>query len=464
MSANLLRVFGHKPASSALQLAVEKNNLEEVTQLLQAGDFTPEEIQRCFHQSLERENAEIAGVLYQGGVVPNGYHLQQACMSGLPSLVSVLLGDDRIPEIDKRPHKLLRLPCMYNTEKQIEILGFFTKNIEAESKPYLKAFLDACSSGSLNLVVHLVNNFITPRNHHYSYIALNSAATHGHTELVKYLLACPKFEVDKKENQKAIGLACFHGHIEVLKLLASDKRFQLMPNDLYFAISHLDCLKYLYEDCNLSHVMKYQVFCSACCESEQEAVKFFLGHGVDPSRDDNKALRKLCCSPNAACLGVAKLLLADPRVDPCANSHEPLRKALKSENWPLVDLLLTHEKMDLSNLNDELLFYLRPPPLLLKSFLDHPTILPSCVHSGLLKDSIGRDNVTILAAVAKVKQIDLKSWYYFFLLLISTTTSHLIFLSSQCYTFSKKVPILIYERALKNLLTIPGETSKIAVY
>lgn len=88
----------------------------------------------------------------------------------------------------------------------------------------------------------------------------------------------------------------------------------------------------------------------------KEAVVFFLKSGlVEPHWKDNLALCKLAKSTNVNSVDIANLLLQYDTVDPCANNNEPLRNAIKYRNFPLVEMLLQHPKMDLADINEEAL-------------------------------------------------------------------------------------------------------------
>jgi hypothetical protein len=93
-----------------------------------------------------------------------------------------------------------------------------------------------------------------------------------------------------------------------------------------------------------------------------DAIQFFINNGIDPSGEDNRALRTVCKNPLPSQKEAISLLLSDLRVNPCANSHEPLRNAINHQAWDVVQLLLSDKRMDLSSLTEEVFTDGRLPP------------------------------------------------------------------------------------------------------
>lgn len=123
----------------------------------------------------------------------------------------------------------------------------------------------------------------------------------GDVDAVRLLLSNPSFVLYNDEYDSAIGHACDYGNLEIVKLLLADGRFNPAGQNNYPIII-------------------------ASASGYPEIVKLFLADSrVDPTTRSNLALRfavntnHWLCRSNKTygeCLQTAKLLLADPRVNP----------------------------------------------------------------------------------------------------------------------------------------------------
>jgi ankyrin repeat protein len=89
-----------------------------------------------------------------------------------------------------------------------------------------------------------------------------------------------------------------------------------------------------------------QQFIDACKNGNIDSTKDLLSKGVDPSDNNNYAIR---CSSYNGHLEVVKLLLTDPGVNPSARNNEAIRWASHNGHLEVVKLLLTDKRVDPSD-------------------------------------------------------------------------------------------------------------------
>jgi ankyrin repeat protein len=182
----------------------------------------------------------------------------------------------------------------------------------------------------------------------------------GKSEIIKVLQKHPKINILEKKNKhytllSAFEYSCCFGYLEIVELLLNDSRVD--PSDdnnqairKACCFGHYKIVELLLNDSRVDPSANYnEAIRKACCYGYFEIVKILLNDSrVDPSDDDNQAIRKACCYGDYE---IVKLLLNDSRVDPSANYNEAIRKACCYGHYKIVELLLNDSRVDPSDKN-----------------------------------------------------------------------------------------------------------------
>jgi ankyrin repeat protein len=202
------------------------------------------------------------------------------------------------------------------------------------------------------------------------------AVRNGFTEIVKLLLEDDSIDPAMMDND-SIAEACCKGHLEIVKLLLNDLRVDPSANDqlaIRFAASegHFEIVELLLKDPRIDpSAYDDEALIEACSEGHLRVVELLLqDERVDPSNDDNHAInaasRKghveivklllqheqvdfedaflLCCTEGQ--VGTCQVFLDDERVDPTMNDNHPIKEASSEGHLGIVKLLLKHPQVD----------------------------------------------------------------------------------------------------------------------
>jgi hypothetical protein len=190
--------------------------------------------------------------------------------------------------------------------------------------------------------------------------AIKWAASKGHIEIVKLLLADKRVDPSAEYNY-AIIWASYNGYTEIVKLLLADDRVDPSANNNY-AIrytankGHIEIVKLLLNDKRVDPSAEYNYAIRYAAENGHiEIVKMLLADDrVDPSADNNYVIRF------AASYGqteIVKLLLADKRVNPSDKDNYAIRWAAHIGYTEIVELLLQHPKVRQGLSEEEIIKY-----------------------------------------------------------------------------------------------------------
>jgi len=214
-----------------------------------------------------------------------------------------------------------------------------------------RALSTAISNGRTSIVQMLLADSRTDPNYDF-YEMLYDACYYGHVTvtIVEMLLSDPRVDVDLAERICAVirsqvshlsrcassmydslKIASSRGHCSIVKLLLQDERI-------------------VKRTCYTVHPDVQIAFNAACSSGEIEVVKLYLNHNmVDPGASQNCAIISVCDSPSYSSIEnlteVAKILMADPRVDPSDLSNKALDCANRTRKKQIVELLLTDQRV-----------------------------------------------------------------------------------------------------------------------
>lgn len=167
--------------------------------------------------------------------------------------------------------------------------------------------LDTVRAGKLNSL-RLLFQFAQPN---LPIDILWKACEYGHVNILKFLLADPRFNPDH-ESCQALILACVHENIDCVKVLIQDKRVNPAARNNF-------CFRY------------------ACKENIPELVELFLLQpSVNPAAHDNDALIEACSCGNVQ---IVQRLLQLKSISPESQDNLALRIASERWNVQIVKLL-----------------------------------------------------------------------------------------------------------------------------
>lgn len=226
---------------------------------------------------------------------------------------------------------------------QADALQCLLDDSRADAAVALKEAVKAGSTDCVRMLLGAVQPAGVMDGDEDAFGALNLVAIackHGHADVVRLLLADGRVDPGANDDA-ALREASMHGHTDVVRLLLADARVNPLGDGLIHAsgAGHTDIVRALLEDgranshacnwalteaCKRGHVEVVRLllgvasrpqpgFLAAVACGFSDIVEAFLANGsVDPSQDDNNALRMAYyCGPYAR---IIRLLLADARV------------------------------------------------------------------------------------------------------------------------------------------------------
>ncbi len=152
---------------------------------------------------------------------------------------------------------------------------------------------------------------------------------------------------DEKQTRNILHITCEKNHAHVVKYLIAEKEWD--PSMYHnHAISTAasnrcyDTVKVLLSDPRTNPSDNLNALASACSKGDLEMVKLLLADKrCDPSAFDNYALYCALVMKN---LGIVKLLLLDPRVNPCKpGDFNAIAMASRNGDLQSVKLFLAHK-------------------------------------------------------------------------------------------------------------------------
>jgi ankyrin repeat protein len=199
--------------------------------------------------------------------------IKEAALEGDLALVQELLQDSTVdPSINDN-----EAICNASRNGHLDIVLLLLKDMRTDpSANGCEAIIQAASKNHQKTVKVLLQDPRVNPN-----LLITEACKNGHSNVVKSILECPRFDVQNRDCSDALIYSCWKGHVEIVDLLLKDGRF-------------------------------------------------------DPSDADNEAIRY---AARNGFVEIAKLLLADSRVDPNARNNEAFSDASRSGHYEVVKLL-----------------------------------------------------------------------------------------------------------------------------
>ena len=240
--------------------------------------------------------------------------------------------------------------------------------------------------------------------------ALSLACFHGRVDVVKFLLSLPKIIPGNLMNL-ALKTACTEGHLEIVRVLLASNQCKGLHNEYYEAAerNHVEILRALlqyqrYPRCNEPSMFrichKYpktvemllqefdfdprgregydeEVIRATYCYPE--VLKILLRDGrADPTVVDSIVLRAACFAHNVESV---RALLEDGRADPAARGNEAIRTASRCYDPELARILLADSRVDPSVLDNlALRTAVSYSSEVVKLLLAHPQVDPTALN------------------------------------------------------------------------------------
>jgi hypothetical protein len=273
--------------------------------------------------------------------------LDAACTNGHLEVATVIacLNDGQVsPTLDQS--LALRYYCLAgDTEHVREILASDSPDVTIKA-----ALLDACKNGRCDIVALLAAD---PR---YKPLvgdveAFRLACENGHVEVVSMFLFDLNVPLRMKEHTLGYMLheTATAGHCDVIALLVQDPRIN-RGLDKLFALRHycragdVRRVKVALEDQSLGGCLPAIILALASANGHAAIVQLLLADPrVDPCARANLALQ---FASEYGRESVVKILLADPRVDPAAEDNIAIREASANGHINIVKLLLAYSNVD----------------------------------------------------------------------------------------------------------------------
>ena len=150
---------------------------------------------------------------------------------------------------------------------------------------------------------------------------------------------------------------------------------------------------------NNNRAIKY-----ACHNGHSEVVKLLLEAGVDPSVDDNYPLKVACQNGRVE---VVKVLLQDPRVDPSVDDNYALNVACQNGHVEVVKVLLAAGVDPSVNDNQPIQgAYFNNHFAVVKLLLEDERVDPSFEDNELIKSACRRGNIELVRLLLQDPRVD----------------------------------------------------------
>ncbi len=265
--------------------------------------------------------------------------------------------------------------------------------IDIQMKSYDMAMTVAIEKGHMNVVEYLIEELFL--DVHYDY--LTTATGEGQHRILKYFLDwLDNDEIYVSYNDEYVSmfdteirmkasvlmpLAIMHGHLKAFKVLfkklsdtAEGRRDATYAATKY---NQYKILKYLvrHNFLDTSNSFFYWVFTENVEKGQTKIVQLLLKHINVQSDILVKAINK-----NQ--LEMVRVLLADPKIDPCCNQNEPLRTAVITGNLKISKILIEDPRVKVCGQNRHMLIRLAVSKCsvkMVKLILQFPEVDPAGV-------------------------------------------------------------------------------------
>ena len=232
----------------------------------------------------------------------------------------------------------IRLAEMQAQPEIIEILKKRYRLLQDSSKSNRNLLLDACESGHIDIIRHLVIDKHCDINAKGSggYTPLHYACKNGHFEIVKILTDHPECNIEAENNYKgrAVHVACESGHVDIVRHLVIDKR----------------C------DINAKGLGGYTPLHYACEKGNYEIVKILTEHPeCNVEAEDNCKDRAAHAACKSGHVDIVRHLVIDKRCDINAKGlggYTPLHYACERGKYEIFKILTDHPECNIEAENN----------------------------------------------------------------------------------------------------------------
>lgn len=266
--------------SRNLLLACKKGKLDSIKSVINDGTYN---WSFYFQISCKYGHKEIVSLLLQKNTIDIIRGIYYACKYGQKEIAKLILSENLHGYSADR---CLYYACRYG---QKEIINFIITNNISEN--WNEGFKGACDGGYIDIMEIMIkmgaNNLI---------IGLFSVCSHGHKELVNFLIDKGLEHITNKVWNKALQRACSGGNKEIINMI-----LEKGANDLNKGLASA-CLKG-YEEIAKMMIEKGatnldNAFINACIYNRKHIVKFLLDKGVNNLNEGLTTLCKLCFDKN----------------------------------------------------------------------------------------------------------------------------------------------------------------------
>lgn len=340
-----------KDLNSIFNLMIYKNNLKLIKKLLLYPDVDASNSDNYPIKYASR-NAEIVQLLLADQrvdpTVGKNYLIRNAAQNGHISIIKLLLNDSRICK-----NIVLKYVVKYNHLSIVKMIltnNFFNINPSMDDNILI---ILASQNGSVDMMKILLKDpRVDPSACENT--AIIHASEKGNVEVVKLLLLDPRVNPSAGENDALVG-AIFGKHMELFKLLLSDPRINLIPrgylivgeiikmgesNDIIEIFQHLLANK-IFNNGSITFYLYDALITAINCKNIKIAKLLLAEPHMDPCHCNNNPI---ICASEKGLVEIVKILLADPRVNPCARNNKALHLATEHGHTSVVELLLLHPK------------------------------------------------------------------------------------------------------------------------
>lgn len=178
-------------------------------------------------------------------------------------------------------------------------------NIKLKPSSKNEAFIAACQSGNLDIVIYLVEEFMSSISIENAEInrAISIASTYGHLDIIKYLIQdFDKVKIrgfNTKDNiNTALIYACGFDQLDIVKYIVEEFNINHETNTqaIIWASNkgYINIVEYLFESYNNAT----EILISASNYNHLDIVKLAINNGADIRAENDKALINACRNGN----------------------------------------------------------------------------------------------------------------------------------------------------------------------
>jgi len=303
-----------RACQTAFKTAVSHDSLAEVGALLKNGRVNP--TAEYTSTTLPRE---------WGRLQRSSYPLLDAVKNSSVRVVNRLLKDSRVLKNVEQKHRAFVLAASNGYE---QIMRIFIENGWDPSTNNDEALKGATRNDCANAVTLLLNDRRVANRH------------------------------------RAFVLAAKHNHVKVMKAFIENRWDPSFNNDeaIRKAAKYDDCadaVKYLLQDSRVlqDRHNKHRAFVLAARSNSCKVMKVFIENGWNPGAYKNEALREAVTRHRN---NAVRLLLKNPNVDPTANNNQAIRDSIKRDVYHTYNIakhLLKDQRVNPGIGNNELIIW-----------------------------------------------------------------------------------------------------------